>query len=167
MTLGTNGSGRGYTIISFILCYIIGATFNWIRIEKISVWAAGLILLADIIGIFFWAKWNRSTAWEYCNPLILLEAMLFILLFLKIRMGFNRVINLISGCTFSVFLIHLYIVPYLRVEQFVQKSAYIMLAHLILSCLAIVIFSFVVDQIYHICLNWMIKRVSRIWTYTI
>ena len=28
MTLGTNGSGKGYTIINFMLCYIIGGAIN-------------------------------------------------------------------------------------------------------------------------------------------
>ena len=167
MTLGTNGSGRGYTIVGFVLCYIIGAALNWMRLEKISTWAIWLILLADVILIFLWSRWDQNTAFSYCNPLVVLEAAAFMALFLRMNMGVNRFINLVSESTFSIFLIHLYAVSYLRIEQFVQKPWYVMVLHLLLSCLGIVVFSFVADRIYRLLTNWMTKRLSRVWTYTI
>lgn len=167
MPLGTNGSGRGYTIISFMLCYVIGAAINWINLKRIPVWTIGLIQFVVVICIFVWAYWNRSTAWEYCNPLIIAEAFLMISLFLRIEIGSSVIINVISKSTFSVFLIHQYLIPYLKIEQFVHKPVYIMVLHLLLSCLGIVLFSFIVDRIYHSATKWMDRRLSQKWTYSI
>ena len=167
MTLGTNGSGRGYTIVSFVLCYILGAALNWIHTEKILTWTLLLILLVDVAVLFFWGRWDKNTAFSYCSPLVLLEAAVLIVLFLRIRMGEKRVINLLARSTFSIFLIHLYAISYLRIGEFVQKPWYVMILHLVLSCLGIVAVSFIADWIYRLLTKWMTQKVSRVGTYTI
>ena len=167
MTLGTNGSGRGYTIVCFVLCYIIGAALNWIKIEKVKTWAFCLILLITVIVIFFWAKWDRTTAWEYCNPLVIGEAFMLLCLFLRVKMGTNRIINTIAKSTFGIYLIHQYVLPYLRIEQFVQKPVYIMLLHLLLSCIGTILFSFAVDWLYRLVMKRANKKLSGVWIYSI
>ena len=82
-SIGAYGSQWGYTITNFVLMYIIGAYLRLglpddFRPSRIRL-AAGIA--GCVILLTAWAVWNdrigfytERSAWEYCNPIVILSA---------------------------------------------------------------------------------------------
>ncbi len=174
-TIGLYGSQRGYTIVQFVLCYMIGASLNQLtptdmpknglRIGRFPVGKAALTLclLALLVIIFVIARYyDLDIAWAYCSPLIVLEALTILLLFLQIDLGENRVINEISTAAFSVYLLHPALLQYLRIAEYTQKTIPVMLLHLAVITTGIITISYIVDKIYRILFSPLL-RASKNW----
>ena len=121
-TIGMYGSQRGYTIVNFALMYIIGAYLRLRGLEKLSKRRLALTLMLSILVMTVWAAWNRNTAWEYCNPLVILTAVLTFLLFDQLKICDSKYINHLAKGTFSVFLLHGVFLRYLSVDIFVAGN---------------------------------------------
>ena len=105
-SIGIEGSMNGYSIVNFIMVYIIGA---WIRrtdlIGKIKVSTALIGVIVCVILIMLWRHFLPSTAWSYNNPFVIIEAILLFCLFGKNSFSSNF-INLVAPASFFVFLIN-------------------------------------------------------------
>lgn len=166
-TLGTFGTGRGYTIVNFLLCYVIGAAFHWFRTEKLAAWKLIVLYFANLAVITLWSVRSPDTAWEYCNPLVILEAAVTFALFLRIDLGCRKWINTLARAALTVYLIHQYFLPYLKIEEYVQKNVFVMLLQIVVSVLIIVAVSFLVDLIYRLILGRLNRWLSQKWQYTL
>ena len=96
-TIGLEGSQAGYTIVNFLFLYVIGCALRdkEKEIEKIPVYIFILLLVADIGAIFGWTRIENkitnldifyTTALNYENPLVILEAILFFILFKRMNL---------------------------------------------------------------------------------
>ena len=148
-TIGIEGSQSGYTIVNFVLMYLIGSYIRKYYTEKESLGTAKLILvLAGVVAVLTaWQHLDSNSALSYFNPLVIMEAVIVFLLFLKIRMQ-SRIINTFSGATFSVFLLHTHLLPYLKIERFVTGNPFLMILHVILSSILIYIACWGVFMVY-------------------
>lgn len=165
-TIGMDGSQRGYTIVNFFLCYCIGAYLNEIDLTKLKKRYLLLFLVADAAIITIWGWfWDASTAREYCNPLVIAEAAAAVLLFLKLDLGCNKVINRISTASFSVFLLHTWFFPLLKIELYVTGSLWMMLAHIFVSILAIILVAFIIDAFYKLLFGWLNSKLKGLLPY--
>lgn len=101
-SIGMYGSQYGYSIVNFIMCYCIGAyiRFESERISKVSngILVGGLLSCVAIMTL--WSAINdkigyftEKTAWEYCNPLVIVVAICAFLLFKRINIKNRRFIN--------------------------------------------------------------------------
>lgn len=144
--IGMYGSGRGYTLVNFVLMYMIGA---YLRIKDchLSVGRAVLALLAILAAIVAWSRLDTTTAWEYCNPLIILEAVVLFLLFKNFKIN-SKVVNAFAKGTFTVFLIHTAFLPYLRIAQAVTWNPFLMLVHICGCGIVIYLMCWVVYFVY-------------------
>lgn len=104
-TIGLEGSMRGYSIVNFVLLYILGA---WIRKDGTLSECKVRTLLVSLLGIIAivvaWRSILPQTAWMYCNPLIIVEAMIVFVLFGKIQVT-SRTINRFASAAFTCFLV--------------------------------------------------------------
>lgn len=124
-TIGAWGSQWGYTIVNFCLLYIIGAYIG-LRQNKGRHYKTiylFLVLCTLITLLTVWSKVDENTAWEYCSPLVIAESIILFLIFLRIPMGNNKVINRLARAAFSVFLLHSSLVPYAGIEKLTQENA--------------------------------------------
>lgn len=170
-TLGMYGSERGYTITNFILCYIIGLYvgvgegFKYVKKRVIiPIW------LACVIIIVFWAYRNTYNAYEYCNPVVVIEALSVFLLFLKIKIPeghLTNIINTISKCSFSVYLLHGYFIRYIKIETYVRRRLPEMCLHICVSIGGIVAVCFAIDFVYGLLYGLVKKKVDGIGEYRI
>lgn len=163
-SIGMYGSQYGYTIINYVLMYLIGCYLADTELKNDmglkNKESKGLIrivinLLVVIAIITLWSRVDlvigyevERTAWEYCNPLVIYEAVLVFMLFrkLKIKSGF---INKIASCTFSVYLAHEHFLPFLQIEKYIKMDSLIItVIHLILSVIVVFILCMIVDLIY-------------------
>lgn len=161
-TIGMYGSQWGYNIVNFMLMYLLGAYIKRENAKalKWNTWKLTALLFLDILLIVAWARVNDNigyfierSSWEYCNPLVIFAAVISFILFFRIKIGVNKVINRLAAGAFTVFLLHNDLLPFLQIERFVTGNVVVMILHIFLS----------VALIYAIC--WMVYivyyRISR------
>ena len=92
-TVGINGSQGGYIIVNFALLYCIGAYLRKISEKKYSMRNLLAGYFVTIVLLTIWSisnmlfGWRISQiAWEYCNPLVILSAVLLFLIFRQLSL---------------------------------------------------------------------------------
>lgn len=137
------GSIGGYTIIHFINMYIIGA---YIRLSKLNLKvtvAKLLCILILILSILWtWRLFLPDTAFMYCNPIVIMEAVVLFLIFTKIKIE-SSLVNALAPASFTCFLIHLNILNFIGINSFKGIYDIRILYYLICLILFIYVFSFV------------------------
>ena len=161
-TIGMYGSQRGYTAVNFLLLYVIGA---FIRIEKKYMKKPSLKVITGLLMICIglltvWSLYNTSTAWEYCNPLVILLAILTFLLFVNIDLGANRIINHFAKATFSVFLLHSLFLHHISIQWHVTKSSWVMLLHIAVSAVGIYLVCWVGHCVYSSIVTPVFRKIA-------
>lgn len=135
-TIGLDGSGGGYTIVNFVFIYILGAFLKKNTIISGNRKKKLLILLTDIIAIYIFSL-HFSFSWEYCNPLVIIEATLLFSIFRSVNLGPNRAVNTIAKASFTVYLSHAFFLRYTNVEKYVVGNIFMMLFHIGVTCVII------------------------------
>lgn len=106
-TIGKQGDQGGYTIVNFVLMYLIGTYFRRFDIS-ISINVIPLLLgyfgSVIILSLFKNMEFHEMI-WQYNNPLVIIEACTLFLLFNKIKIN-NKVINGVSTTVLGVFFLH-------------------------------------------------------------
>lgn len=110
------GSMDGYTIVNFILMYMIGAYIRemgeTIKKCKTSILLGTLCIC--LLCLFLWTVYaftsaefsGGGTCLSYANPLVILEAVLVFLLIRRIDIGSNKYINGLAKASFTAYLFH-------------------------------------------------------------
>lgn len=167
-SIGMYGSEYGYTIINFILMYIIGAylqRFGW-RITKpylIIIFTLNTMLLAAWGLTDSYLGHKEIVAWEYCSTFVVFEAVIIFLLFLELRFQ-NSIVNKLAKASLCVYLVHIYFLPHLRIKEIIlMNSPGITLVHLALCVLGIYAFAYVVNLIYSVVTRPFYERIEEIW----
>ena len=168
-SIGMYGSERGYTIVNFVVCYILGMAIRWLdlcnlRIRKLHISKKMLVLIIVSITLVLtlWSYINQNTAWEYCNLFVVAEAFCFVLLFLMIDIKESKFINTIAGSAFSVYLLHGYLLKYIRIDQYASRGPLILVIHLLLSTTIIFIVCFAIDYVIQIVFGKLLRKMSTI-----
>ena len=156
-SIGAYGSQYGYSIVNFGLCYCVGAyiRFEPERITKVNTSKLVLGLMACVAAMTIWSVINDSigyftekTAWEYCNPLVIMSAVCAFLLFKRINIKNNKFINSLAKGSFTVYLIHDIFITHIGIEGFVNNNLIILLLHMVLSSTLIYLVCWIVYLIY-------------------
>lgn len=135
--IGMYGNQEGYTIVNFVLMYLIGAYLARCDMEKIKLKCIAPLTLVNIGVIFALLYKYKIVALEYCSPFVIGEAVLYFVLFSKMQINFNGFINALAKGTFSVFLLHFYFLGYINLGYFVNQNPLILVAHILISLCAI------------------------------
>lgn len=164
-TIGLYGSQWGYSIVNFLLMYIIGALLKFSdtdnkkkdkkRIISLIIICALSLVLWEIVNI----KFGGKSAWSYCNPLVILEAVLWFELFRSCDISNSYIINnLAKGC-FTVYIMHGVFFKYLNISFFVQQHHSVMLLHICCSSILIFIVCYFMYYLYKMMVIPMQKKV--------
>lgn len=168
-TIGMYGSQWGYSAVNFFLMYLIGAYLKKGHGELIELHNRKLIvaLIVEIVLLVVWARVNdkvgfftERTAWEYCNPLIIVESVIIFILFSRINLGINKVINYLAEGVFTVFLLHQMFIAHLQIEKFVTGNTVLMLLHILGCMVGLYILCWCVHQIYHWITDPIFRKLS-------
>lgn len=169
-SVGMYGSQWGYSIVNFILLYIIGA-YLYYKEENINNYNKKQ-LICGLIGIALiitgWAYLNEKSmifiersAWEYCNPFVILEAILIFLLFKNIKTFYSKIINNLAKACFTVFLLQNTFIRKLHIVQYIDGNGIILLMHLIFNSALIYIICWCVYYIYNKISKLFLKLISK------
>lgn len=157
-SIGMYGSQWGYSIVNFLLMYLLGAYLKKGN-AGILKWNSGkltTLLFADVLLMVCWARVNdyvgfftERSAWEYCSPLVICSAVMLFILFSRINLGVNKAVNSLAEGVFTVFLLHNVFLSFLQIEKFVTGNALVMILHILLSVVLVYAVCWGVYLIYH------------------
>lgn len=150
-TVALGGASSGYSLVNFILIYLIGAA-----ISKHDLLCHKMIwdVLAYVVFsvIIFVQQLLLGAGWSYANPLVILSCVAFFNVFRKLPVKSNF-INLLSSASLGVFLIHTqYVVTnkiwnMCNIEQACQGPVLGLLMNMLLCCLGTYLICSVIDII--------------------
>lgn len=160
-TIGMFGSQWGYTIVNFSLMYCMGAFLREVELERIKlhVLTVSQILFISVISLLAW--FNEDVSWSYCSPLVILEAIGFMLIFLKTNIGSIRIINNLSKACFTCFLTHTLFLKFVGIKQFSTGNPIVLIIHVLLSALAIFLACFIVNLAYSFGTSFIWNKMGK------
>lgn len=163
-TVSISGSQAGYTIVNFIVLYIVGA---YLRLFDIKISKKKYSLLLIILSVLLaWSyiesilKLRNIVAWNYDNPLIILQAAIVFLIFKNINKEI-KIINELAKASFTVFLIHTTFFRFLNIKDAVNYNFIEMTVNIIISSICIYLIGYLIYKIYHFATKYVIKFISK------
>ena len=164
-TIGMYGSQEGYTIVNFIVVYVIGAYIRLcdkdkVRTSLVIVLIITLLCVMTYLSIFEHRRGYISiVTWNYNNPLVIILSACWFILFKKIAIR-SRIVNELAKGSFTCFLFHGAFLMYLNIPLFVNANPGKLVIHMIGSAVGLYLLSYIVYKIYSFCTNWFINIVS-------
>ncbi len=173
-SIGLFGSGAGYTIVNFVLMYLIGCCLRGIDDEDLTFKTGKLIflLVTDVLLMVFWIysesaattlPLNNSTALNYENPLVIFEAVIIFLLFKNMKIRNNRVINRLAAASFPTYLIHINIITGFDIEVFVRSGTASFVILMAGTLIAVYLVCFVIFTVYDLITRPLVRLISEKW----
>jgi hypothetical protein len=139
--IGLDGSMNGYSIVNFVMVYMIGA---WLRktdvLRKIRLSVLFFALIGCVIILILWRQLLPGTSWGYHNPLLVLEACTIFGIFSRIRLS-SKWVNIVAPASFTCFLIQGKILGLMNERITNLKTLPEVLLHLIITVLGIYLIS--------------------------
>lgn len=162
-TIGREGSNYGYSLVNFFLMYLIGAYIRRLKNEKKKVSSFVFKILICWSVLFVWgffgvrAGMDINFSYSYCNPFVITLAVYLFLLFRNIDIGRNRIINSLAKGSFTVYLTHKNLLPYLQIEKYVNANVILLVGHIFVSVIILYLAGFLAYLIYNFVLNFVEK----------
>jgi surface polysaccharide O-acyltransferase-like enzyme len=178
-SIGLEGSQSGYTIVNFVLMYLIGCALRDLDDEydrkRMKPRTAARLLVLNIAVLFIWMVMERSMMLiknpatlvisnRYQNPLVISEAVLYFLLFKQLKIKNNQVINSLAAAAFPSYLIHINLLQYCGIPQAAHGDTVELLAHVIGCVSGIYFLSWVLFNIYTAATDPLFRRLDQKWT---
>lgn len=167
-SIGMYGGQFGYTIVNFFLMYVIGAILRRRSgDDKLLPNLIGLAVCWCLIfgfGYFLEAQ-GRDPRFSFCyfNPAVILSAVFLFRCFNKLQIKSNAFISSISKATFSVYLLNSTLIAELvHTQRYVQGNGWIMLAHLVVTCVAVYGLCWLAQLLYDLITKPIYRLLDRI-----
>lgn len=168
------GADKGYTLINFILMYLIGCYLRD-KIENGLKERTGnllVILGVNLVLIVCWTFADRmftgfdlqtTVCWNFENPLIIIESVALFMFFNSLKIKSNKVINALAAGVYPTYLIHINLLEYLQIERFVQSGTAIMVLHMLGCMFGLFLVSFVIYTLYDLLTRPLFNMISKKW----
>lgn len=157
------GYNRGYSVIHFVLMYMIARCINLYEDDIIKtkswIWVLGYLLSTIVIIFSFVAgvKW----CWNYSSPIVVFSSVCTFLPFLY-KTFYNKVINWIASGTLAVYIIHVTNRIKFILENtdrtLLEVNSYPMY---LIKILAVILITFFASALYGILCNYISSRVVK------
>ena len=158
--ISTDGSNGGYTIVNFVLCYIVGF---WIRndnyISNIKMHIL-IILFILVYGFNLICRlWLNFLPVEYCSPFVIAQAALVFCIFQKFAFS-SKIINNLATASFTVYLLNTKMIALFQkiITKLVRTNPFLMIFGIIIISLLIYIASYIIQLIYDFVINKLILK---------
>ena len=158
------GSQYGYSIVNFMLLYVIGA---YIRINNVSISkkkaVIGLVVCVALMSVSTYPLFKihipAVLAWSYHNPLVILMACFILLLFKDMKIQ-SKVINEFAKASFTCYLFHgdmmlIFGIPFIK--EAAESNVLVLFLHQIAVGVAFYLLSYAVYKVYHFCVGKPVK----------
>ena len=167
-TIGILGSEWGYTIVTFLLIYVIGAycgrfEISWSKKKCVCIALSTVLILTTwkIIEI----RLGRSIGAEhYQNPVIILEAVAIFMLFSHIKIQ-SKIINRLSKTCLTVFLVHANFINKMPIANLGQLNAVALVANILIKATIIFLLSALVGLVYSTVEKITFDKIEEKWDF--
>lgn len=154
-TVAYEGGQGGYSIVNFIVMYIIGAYLYYDRetIAKIKTPVVLVFMIGSIAITYAWAMiefkldYKTVVAWNYDSPFVILLAASTFIAFSRLNFR-SKVVNTLSGAAFICFLFHTLVIRNVNVEMSVMAGPVYMVLYMIAVAVVTYVISFIVYFVY-------------------
>lgn len=166
-TIGREGSNYGYSLVNFMLMYLIGAYIKRMENEKKKLSSLIFKILFCWSILFVWgffgvrAGMDINFSYSYCNPFVIILAVYLFLLFKNIDIGNNIIVNILAKGSFTVYLTHKNFLSYLHIENYANANIMVLLGHILGSVIIIYLVGFFVYVVYSFFLNLLEKMIPN------
>lgn len=171
-TIGLSGSQAGYSIVNFMLVYAIGAYMGIFGQEalwgkQIGRMKLAIVFLCLAVIQLVWVEGfrllgiNGCSAWDYCNPIVILEATVLLSLAVSQKEFYSKRINRFAKAAFTAYLLHALFLPFAKIPVFVQKNPFVMLLHMLCVAVGIYLICYVVHVVYHALTNAIYRFIRQ------
>ena len=157
-SIGMYGSQSGYTIVNFVLVYLIGA---YIRLAepKIPVRGAALGYILCVALVYACSVKGITQVQNYNSPLVILMAAFALIIFTRIELK-SKVINELAKAVFTCFLFHTPFLVKIKIPLAVNASLPVLIAHQLGSAIVLFVVSYVVYRVYGLCSGWFFRALA-------
>lgn len=149
------GSQYGYSLLNFILMYLLGGYLRRVGAGKRSTNGIGILVCISLL--LLWQLWHPTVARAYCNPLVILLAVFVFRLFLSVQFQ-SKAINVLAKGAFTCFLLHQAFLGHIGIEKAVNKALPLLLAHVAVSAIGIFLLCWLAWRVY----EWITRPVFRL-----
>lgn len=164
--MSTNGDNAGYTLIYFILMYLIGGfiSTNKVRLKK-YITLPIYFLLTIVITII---SIKTETIWNYNDILVTTSSIMLFMFFESIDSCSNRVVSSISSCSLGVFVLHTtkFVIPdilsCMNMSKYVNDNTFSSMLFVVLSSLIISLTCAIVDYLLRLSVSPLKKKIMNI-----
>ena len=164
-TISREGSGNGYTIVQFCLMYVIGAAIGRYK-DDVRIFKNKYLIIAwmiDVLVIFITSYCLHdkfiSTALSYCNPFVILEAVIIFLIFKNMNINDSRIINRLAKGSFTVYLVHTPFLSYLHYDRVAKLNPLYMTIIILFTITIIYILGWLIYEVYNFINSKTIKKI--------
>lgn len=127
-TVSMNGGEDGYTIVNFVLLYLIaGYMRKWGKPKSFPIYTVGYVSVSVLIFIL---SFYTQIIWHYNNVFVILQSVLLFRMFECMRIGYITVINMLAKGVFSVYLLHTTFFPIFKIPEAAQRGGISMIVHM-------------------------------------
>ncbi len=159
-TITRDGNVAGYTIVNFVLMYLIGAALKIFK-DKINIKKSTLVIaLLVLIAINTALSYVNAIFWNYNSPLVIAEAIVLFLIFERSDIGYKGWINSLAKAAFTCFLIHTYLLKYIFIEFFAKGSPALLVLHMLISPAVIYLFCWVIYKVYNLIFGRLFNKLA-------
>lgn len=168
------GSLNGYSIIHLLFIYILGRLLYLQRKQfdkySSSVFIAVFVVYVLINSILSFLFFTGRVCWwypiAYNNPFVVMGSVALFLVFLKLQVGYNRIVNTLASSAFAVFLIHANTLIYphfvrLNIIMYDKYSGVILFSMFVGMAIFIYMFAFLINQIQIKCSSVLLSRLCH------
>lgn len=161
------GNQQGFTIVNFILLYIVGAYLRLSGIPTFIKAHTKLLSLMTVALIFGWAivcdilpKVGLRSAWVYCNPFVILLSVSLFTLFSAYHFH-SSIINVLAKSSFTCFLVHQYVIGFFNISDYVNAPIYCLLLHVIVTIISIYLICWFIWKVYDMVIQPLVSKMDK------
>ncbi len=163
-TVTMTGSAGGYTIVNFVIMYLIGGYLRKYPVRFSQRQCLAGFILASVVD--YGISMFSSVYTSYANIFVVLQAVTLFLVFQKWDMKSYSVINFIAKSAFGIYLLHtsLFMVRdfwgHFHIAEYVQKAPGIVLGHMLISCIAMYMVCLIIDIVCRSIVTPMVNKIE-------
>lgn len=164
-SIGLYGDQQGYTIINFMLVFIVGA---YLRITNVQynlknsivlyMTTTMVIFLAALVSVRYSFA---QISYNYNNPLVIFQAVGLFMIFKNLSIGSNKIINVLAKSSFMTYLIHPAILILIPFDKMMTLPAYLYIIISILLPIIIYLVGWLVDFIYQYVMSFITRPLDK------
>lgn len=167
-TISLSGSQQGYSIVNFTLMYLIGGYLHLSGQQDTPAWKLMLAFIGNTLLLTGWSIAGRiihlplhQGAWEYCNPLVIINSILLFQFLRKLPAKTSKLINKLAEGAFTTFLLHSSFLRYFNIPKMVAGNPLVMVGHMLFTAVCIYLLCWCAYFIYNLITKPIFKWIEK------